>query len=168
VRKSICLLLAAFSVGWASAQDWDCQTQECQGHKAGYDWGLNHAVTERDCDAAGAHYNSPSFAQGCTSAVIARRLFAEARTALAPLFQAYALGQQIAKESRALPSDCIGAYESMTDPSASGKIDTAEAIGFKNGCLAVANKQAKRIMKENEKQAKDAAKRATKQGQGVQ
>ncbi len=37
------------------------------------------------------------------------------------------------------------------------------AIGFRNGCLAVANKQAKRILKEDEKRAKDAAKQAKKQ-----
>ena len=42
---------------------------------------------------------------------------------------------------------------------------TLVAIGFKNGCLEVANKQAKRIIKEDERRAKDAAKQAKKQAQ---
>lgn len=82
-----------------------------------------------------------------------------------PLFQAYSFGQQVAKESRLLPSDCQSAYDSMTSPDASVKVDNVAAIGFKNGCLAVAKKQAKRIIKENEKRAKDAAKQTKKQAQ---
>jgi hypothetical protein len=53
----------------------------------------------------------------------------------------------------------------MTSPDAAVKVDTVAAIGFKNGCLEVANKQAKRIMRENEKRAKDAARQAKKQAQ---
>ncbi|MGA2003440.1 MAG: hypothetical protein ABSG70_08660 [Terriglobales bacterium] len=79
------------------------------------------------------------------------------------LLQAYALGQQVAKESRSLPTDCQSAYDSMTSPDASIKVDLVAAIGFKNGCIEVAKKQAKRITKENDKRAKDAAKQAKKQ-----
>ncbi len=93
--------------------------------------------------------------------------FAAAREALMPLFQAYALGQQVAKESRALPSDCQSAYDSMTSPAASVEVDTLTAIGFKNGCLEVAKKQAKRILKEDEKRAKETAKQAKKQAIGA-
>jgi hypothetical protein len=106
---------------------------------------MNHLVTEQDCDVAGQHYNSPSFADGCKSAVIGKQRFALARDQLMPLFQAYVLGQQAAKESRALPGDCVAGYDAInTDPSSTSDMILA-AIGFKNGCLAVANKQAKRI-----------------------
>jgi hypothetical protein len=157
------LLLLSISV--AEAQEWNCQTPECVGHKAGYDWAASRPVSEQDCDAAGEHYNSLSFAEGCKTAVIAKRRFAAAREALLPLLQAYALGEQTAKESRALPTDCQSAYDSMTSPDASLKVDVVAAIGFKNGCLEVAKKQAKRIIKEDAKRAKDAAKQARKQAQ---
>ena len=124
---------------------------------------MSRPVGEQECDAAGEHYNSPSFAEGCKSAVIAKRRFAAAREALTPLFQAYALGQQVAKEGRALPTDCQSAYDSMTSPDASVKVDVLAAIGFKNGCLEVAKKQAKRILREDAKRAKEAAREARKQ-----
>jgi len=138
---------------------------ESVGHKAGYEWAASRPVSEQDCDTAGEHYNSPSFAEGCKTAVIAKQRWVAARETLMPLFQAYALGQQVATEARALPSDCQSAYDSMTSPDASVKVDTVEAIGFKNGCLQVAKKQAKRILKEDEKRAKEAAKQAKKQAQ---
>jgi len=167
MRKIGCFVLALLSASasLAAAQEWNCQTPECLGHKAGYDWALNRAVTEEECDVAGEHYSSPSFAQGCRSAVIAKRQFMAAREALTPLFQAYALGQRMAKESRALPTDCQSAYDSMTSPDAAVKVDAVAAIGFKNGCLEVAKKQAKRIIKEDERRAKDAAKQAKRQPQ---
>ena len=149
----------------AGQDQWICQTPECLGHKTGYDWAASRPVTEQDCDAAGDHYNSPSFAEGCKTAVAAKRRFAEARETLMPLFQAYAFGQQMAKENRLLPADCQSAYDSMTSPDTSEKVDAVAAIGFKNGCLEIAKKQAKRIIKENEKHAKDAAKQAKKQAQ---
>ena len=158
-----CFLMLPPVAMLAQNQEWNCQTPECVGHKAGYDWAISRPVGEQECDTAGEHYNSPSFAQGCKSAVIAKQRFAAAREALLPLFQAYALGQQMAKESRALPTDCQSAYESMTSPDASVKVDLVAAIGFKNGCLEVAKKQAKRILKEDEKRAKEAAKLAKKQ-----
>ena len=165
VALHVCFFLL-LSVAAVCAQDqWNCQTPDCVGHKAGYDWAASRPVSEQDCNTAGEHYNSPSFAEGCKTAVIAKQRWAAAREALMPLFQAYALGQQTAKESRALPSDCQSAYDSMTSPDAAVKVDTVAAIGFKNGCLEVANKQAKRIMRENEKRAKDAAKQAKKQAQ---
>jgi hypothetical protein len=88
-----------------------------------------------------------------------------AREQLMPLLQAYALGQQVAKESRALPTDCQSAYDSMTSPNATVEVDSVAAIGFKNGCLEVANKQAKKIIKDDEKRAREAAKQAKKKGQ---
>jgi hypothetical protein len=138
----ISTLLLLLSAGIAQAQEWSCQTPECVGHKAGYDWAASRPVTEQDCDTAGEHYNSPSFAEGCKAAVDAKQRFAQAREALMPLFQAYAFGQQVAKESRLLPTDCQSAYDSMTSPDASDKVDAVAAIGFKNGCLEVAKKQA--------------------------
>lgn len=159
------LLVLALGVPIATAQEWNCQTLECVGHKAGYDWAVSRPVSEADCDTAGEHYNSPSFANGCKSAVIAKQRFAAAREALMPLFQAYALGQQVAKESRALPTDCQGAYDSMTSPDGPVKVDAVAAIGFKNGCLEVAKRQAKRIIKDDDKRAKDAAKQAKRQAQ---
>jgi hypothetical protein len=122
-------------------------------------------VTEQNCDAAGEHYNSPSFAEGCRTAVITKQRIAAAREMLMPLFQAYAFGQQVAKGSRALPTDCQSAYDSMTGPDTAVKVDTVAAIGFRNGCLEVGNKQAKRIIKEDKKRAKEAAKQAKKQEQ---
>jgi hypothetical protein len=36
------------------------------GHQAGYDWAESNDITdESDCEAAGGHSNSPSFAEGC-------------------------------------------------------------------------------------------------------
>lgn len=81
------------------------------------------------------------------------------------LFQAYAFGQQVARDSRALPTDCQSAYDSMTNPDSAIKGDAVAAIGFKNGCLEVAKKQAKRILKEDDKRAKEAARQAKKQAQ---
>jgi hypothetical protein len=44
---------------------YDC-TVDCSGHKAGHDWAEEHEITDGDdCDSAGEHYNSPSFAEGC-------------------------------------------------------------------------------------------------------
>src|SRR5580698_1782890 len=44
---------------------YDC-TQDCSGHEAGYAWAEEHGITDGDdCDAAGEHSNSPSFAEGC-------------------------------------------------------------------------------------------------------
>ena len=159
------LLVLLLITTFVGGQEWNCQSPECLGHKAGYDWAVSRSVTEEECDVAGEHYNSPSFAEGCKSAVIAKRRFLAAREQLMPLFQAYALGQQVAKESRALPSDCQAAYDSMTSPNAAVEVDAVAAIGFKNGCLGVAKKQAKRIIKEDEKRAREAAKQAKKQGQ---
>lgn len=166
ITLRLCLvLLLPFAAIFVQAQEWDCQTPECVGHKAGYDWAATRPVSEQDCDTAGEHYNSPSFADGCKTAVIAKQRFAAARESMISLLQAYALGQQVAKESRSLPTDCQSAYDSMTSPDASIKVDLVAAIGFKNGCIEVAKKQAKRITKENEKRAKDAAKQAKKQVQ---
>ena len=44
---------------------YDC-TLDCSGHEAGYKWAEEHSITDGgDCDAAGEHSNSPSFAEGC-------------------------------------------------------------------------------------------------------
>lgn len=44
---------------------YDC-TIDCSGHEAGYDWAEEHGITDGDdCDTAGEHSNSPSFAEGC-------------------------------------------------------------------------------------------------------
>jgi len=41
-------------------------TEDCSGHEAGYAWAEEHAISDGDdCDAAGEHSNSPSFAEGC-------------------------------------------------------------------------------------------------------
>src|SRR5258708_6057644 len=157
---SLCSFLLLPLAAVLAQDQWSCQTPECVGHKAGYEWAATRRVTEQDCDTAGEHYNSPSFAEGCKTAIIAEQRFAAAREMLTPLFQAYAFGQQTAKESRLLPSDCLSAYEFMTRPDTSADVDGSAAIWFKNGCLEVAKKQAKRITRENEKRAKDAAKQA--------
>ncbi len=162
--RFLVILLSLISVVSAQGQ-WNCQTPECIGHKAGYDWAVSRPVSEQDCDTAGEHYNSPSFAEGCKTVVIARQRFEAARRILTPLLQAYALGQQLAKDGRSLPTDCQAAYDSMTSPDASVKVDTLLAMNFRDGCLEVAKKQAKRITKENEKRAKEAAKQAKKQAQ---
>lgn len=161
--RLLMVLLSLSAAGIGQDREWDCQTPECVGHKAGYEWAASRPVSEQDWDSAGEHYNSPSFTDGCKTAIIARQRLVAAREAVMPLFQAYALGQEMAKEGRALPSDCLSAYGSMISPEASGKVDTVAAIGFKNGCLEVANKQAKRILKEDEKRAKSAEKQAKKQ-----
>jgi hypothetical protein len=40
-------------------------TEDCSGHEAGYAWGEHDISDEEDCDTAGEHSNSPSFAEGC-------------------------------------------------------------------------------------------------------
>jgi len=41
-------------------------TVDCSGHEAGYRWAEEHDITDgEDCDTAGEHSNSPSFAEGC-------------------------------------------------------------------------------------------------------
>jgi len=154
-------LLLLLTVSVAKGQDWNCQSATCEGHRAGYSWGMNHDVTESDCDAAGASTNSPSFAEGCKSAV-GVKAWIEARQLLTPLFQSYDLGKQFAKQNRSLPTDCEEVNKSLErslgEPS-------ALTIFFRSGCLEQAKKQAKRIIKENEKRAKEAAKEATKQAQ---
>lgn len=47
---------------------------DCSGHEAGYVWAKRNSIDEvDDCDAAGDHYNSPSFAEGCTAYVNGER-----------------------------------------------------------------------------------------------
>lgn len=135
------------------------------GQRVGMTGGASNPVTEGECGVAGERYNSPSFAEACKTAVIAKQRFAAAREQLMLLFQAYAFGQQVARDSRALPTDCQSAYDSMTNPDSAIKGDAVAAIGFKNGCLEVAKKQAKRILKEDDKRAKEAARQAKKQAQ---
>lgn len=157
------LALLSLTVVFARGQEWDCQTPACEGHKAGYNWALRHDVTDRDCDTAGEHTNSPSFAEGCKTAVQMQRLaaqrFAEARAQIAPLVQEYLLGKQLAKETRALPSDCEEAYKSLVESTG----DTVLPTCFRTGCLEVAKKQAKRIIKEDAKRAKEAEQQAKRQ-----
>jgi hypothetical protein len=41
-------------------------TVDCSGHEAGYKWAEEHGISDGDdCDRAGEHSNSPSFAEGC-------------------------------------------------------------------------------------------------------
>jgi hypothetical protein len=48
---------------------YDC-TGNCSGHQAGYDWAEEKGISdEGDCDEAGDHSNSPSFAEGCKAFV---------------------------------------------------------------------------------------------------
>jgi hypothetical protein len=135
------LLILLLLVSPVFAQDqWNCQTPGCVGHKAGYDWAASRPVTEEDCNTAGEHYNSPSFAEGCKTAIVFKQQWASTREMLTSIFQAYALGQQLAKEGRSLPNGCQSAYSSMTSPDSSVKVDTLLAMKFRDGCLQVANK----------------------------
>jgi hypothetical protein len=44
---------------------YDC-TADCSGHEAGYKWAQEHDISDGDdCDAAGEHSSSSSFAEGC-------------------------------------------------------------------------------------------------------
>jgi hypothetical protein len=48
---------------------YDC-TLDCSGHKAGYEWAERKSISDAyDCDVAGNHYNSLSFAEGCRAYV---------------------------------------------------------------------------------------------------
>ncbi len=48
---------------------YDC-TGDCSGHQAGYDWAEEKGISdEDDCETAGEHSNSPSFAEGCKAFV---------------------------------------------------------------------------------------------------
>jgi hypothetical protein len=48
----------------STSSDWG------SGHQAGYDWAEEHSISdESDCEEAGDHSNSPSFAEGCTAYV---------------------------------------------------------------------------------------------------
>jgi len=41
-------------------------TEDCSGHEAGYAWAEKNDISDGDdCDSAGEHSNSPSFAEGC-------------------------------------------------------------------------------------------------------
>jgi hypothetical protein len=43
---------------------------DCSGHRAGYDWAKEKDIQdEEDCEAAGEHSNSLSFAEGCKAYV---------------------------------------------------------------------------------------------------
>src|SRR5271155_2020162 len=101
------LFLLPLSVVFALGHEWDCQTPACEGHKAGYSWAMSHNVTEQDCDVAGEHTNSPSFAGGCKAAVQMQReqrlaaQLAESRLFVTPYVQEYLLGKKLAKETRA-------------------------------------------------------------------
>jgi hypothetical protein len=82
--------------------------------------------------------------EGCKTAIIVKQRFAAAREQSMPLFQGYALGQQVSRDSRALPADCESAYDAMTNADPSSTADMAlVAIGFKNECLELVKKQAK-------------------------
>jgi hypothetical protein len=49
--------------------EYDC-TLDCSGHTAGYEWAERKSISDGyDCDVAGDHYNSPSFAEGCRAYV---------------------------------------------------------------------------------------------------
>jgi hypothetical protein len=155
-------LLLLLTITAAEGQDWNCQSVACEGHKAGYSWGMNHDVTESDCDAAGANTNSPSFTEGCKSAVRDKAWTKSVQT-ITPLVQSYFLGEQFAKSNRALPMDCEEVYDTLQK--SLGESSAAVTIVFRNGCLDQAKKQAKRIIKENEKRARKAEKEAAKQVQ---
>ena len=46
-------------------EGYDC-TSDCSGHEAGFRWAKAKDITDGDdCDTAGEHSNSPSFAEGC-------------------------------------------------------------------------------------------------------
>jgi hypothetical protein len=46
-----------------------------KGHQAGRDWATDHPeATQADCEEAGQHYNSPSFADGCRSLIEDKKL----------------------------------------------------------------------------------------------
>jgi hypothetical protein len=154
------LALLPIAIVAAPGQGSNCQTPACEGHKAGYEWAMDHAVTEQDCDAAGEHTNSLSFAEGCKTAVKVKQQFATTRQFLAPLLQEYELGKQVAKETRALPVDCEEAYKSLSN---SFGPESLLPTTFRTGCLEIAKKQEKRIIREDERKAKDAEKQAKKQ-----
>lgn len=45
--------------------EYDC-ILDCSGHRAGYEWAERKSISDGyNCDVAGDHYNSPSFAEGC-------------------------------------------------------------------------------------------------------
>jgi len=49
-------------------------TVDCSGHEAGYKWAEEHGINDGDdCDTAGEHSNSPSFAEGCHAYVDGER-----------------------------------------------------------------------------------------------
>lgn len=144
------------SVNIAKGQDWNCQSATCEGHKAGYSWGMNHDVTETDCDTAGVNTNSPSFAEGCKSAVRDKAWTKTVQT-ITPGLQSYSLGIQFAKSNRALPTDCEEVYNALQKSLGEYAVVT---VMFRKGCLDQAGKQAKRIIKENEKRAKELEKQA--------
>ncbi|MGA2903386.1 MAG: hypothetical protein ABSD98_06125 [Candidatus Korobacteraceae bacterium] len=131
---------------------------------------MNHDADERDCDIAGQNTNSPSFAEGCKSAVGVKAWIA-ARQQLTPLLQSYDLGMQFAKANRALPTDCNQIYQSIVTSEAYKSLATTQAqlplltTLFRSGCLEQAKKQAKRIIKEDEKRARQADKEAKKHAQ---
>lgn len=146
----------------AVGQESDCKTPTCEGHKAGYTWAWGRVITEEDCDTAGENTNSPSFAEGCKAAVTVKQRFAPVDTTpVVDLLRGIGLGEQVAKDARLLPEDCQELYDGVTKLESKTDI-TMVATGFRNGCLEVARKQAKRILEENTKQAKAAAKQLKK------
>ncbi len=161
------LALLPLTVAVAQVQEWTCQTSECEGHKAGYDGAMTHEATDQDCNTAGMRTDSPSFAEGCKSGLQAKReqhlaaMIVELRPTMTPLIQQYLLGKQAARELRALPSDCEEGYKNAME----AKADESAATFFKTGCLEVARKQAKKIIKENERQANEAEKQSKRQTQ---
>jgi hypothetical protein len=150
-----CVLLLQV-VACVRGQESDCRTAACEGHNAGYNWAMSHGVTDDDCDMAGRHTNSPSFAEGCKSALQVKReqhfdvMTEQLRPVMTPLIQQYLLGKQAAKELRALPSDCEEGYKNALKSNG----DESSATFFRTGCLEVAYKQAKKVLKERAKATK--------------
>jgi hypothetical protein len=153
------LVLLSLALTSALGEEWDCRTPACDGHKAGFEWGMDHLATMQDCDVAGEHTNSPSFADGCKAALIVKERFSATREQLLPLFQAYELGKEIAKEGRVLPSDCEDAYKSLVVSVGS---ESLLPTPFRTGCLEIAKKQAKKIIKEDEEKIKRDEEKAKK------
>jgi hypothetical protein len=45
-------------------------TEDCSGHKAGYEWAEQYDIDDdNDCDTAGDHSDAQSFAEGCKAFV---------------------------------------------------------------------------------------------------
>jgi len=121
---------------------------------------MSHDATEQECETAGEHTNSPSFAEGCRVGVRVRsgsqRNGLPRHVSRSSLWFRDTCWEATGERATSPPAECEEAYKSVVE--AKGE---SLAIPFRTGCLEVSRKQANKVVKERAKEASKQAKRQT-------